>query len=88
LTAPGSEARPQPQGPGAGGGFISAQPPQPDANAEAVLWVRDIAEKARRLGMKYPAALSEVREIHNALARLQSKLAQSQPAPEPVAPPV
>ena len=68
--------------------MIAPQPPQPDANAQAVMWVREIAEKSRRIGMKYPAAMQEVREINNALQRLQQKLAQSQPAPEPAAPPV
>ena len=51
-------------------------------------WVRDLVATSRRIGMKYPAAMQEVREIQNAVQRLQQKIVQSHPAPEPMAPPV
>jgi hypothetical protein len=50
--------------------------------------VQQLVSTARRLGMKYPAAIAEVREINNAIQRLQQKIVQSRPAPEPMAPPV
>lgn len=50
--------------------------------------VRTIVAASRRLGMKYPIALTEVRAINDAVARLQQKILQSQPAAEPMAPPV
>jgi hypothetical protein len=42
----------------------------------------------RRIGMKFPAAIAETREINNAIQRMQQKIVQSRPAPEPMAPPV
>jgi hypothetical protein len=50
--------------------------------------VHTIVSATRRLGVKYPAALEEVRSINNAVARLQQKILKSHPAPEPMAPPV
>jgi len=90
LTGPGQqgEGAPSPQGAGPGGPPIAAQEAQPDPNAAAVMMVRTIIENTRRLGMKYPAAIAEVREINAAVQRLQQKIVQSRPAPEPMAPPV
>lgn len=53
----------------------------------AAVAVQQIVSNARRIGDMYPAALDEVRTINNAAARLQQKVIQSQPAPEPMAPP-
>jgi hypothetical protein len=88
LRPPGPEAGQSEQGPGPAGGFISPQEAQPDQNAQVLLWVRNIVENARRIGMRYPAAMGEIRDINNAVQRLQQKIIQSQPAPEPMAPPV
>ena len=77
-----------PQGAGPGGPPISPQEAQPDPNAGAVMMVRQIVDGARRLGRMYPNAIAEVREINNAVQRLQQKIVQSRPAPEPMAPPV
>ena len=54
----------------------------------ALGWIKDIVSSARRLGMKYPACVEEVRAINNAVARMQPKILNSHPAPEPMAPPV
>jgi hypothetical protein len=50
--------------------------------------IRTVISSARRLGMKYPAVAQEVRDITNAVQRMQAKIIQSQPAPESQAPPV
>jgi hypothetical protein len=84
----GPDQGPSQQGAGPGGPPISPQEAQPDPNAAAVMMVRQIVEASRRLGMKFPAAIAEVREINNAVQRLQQKIVQSRPAPEPQAPPV
>lgn len=88
LQPPGSNAAPQGQGPGAGGPPIAPQEAQPDSSAAVLGWVRDIIATSRRIGFKYPAAMAEVREIQNAVSRMQQKIVQSQPAPEPMTPPV
>lgn len=84
----GPDQGPSTQGAGPGGAPISPQEGQPDPNAQAVMMVRQIASAARRLGMMFPSAVSEVREINNVIPRLQQKIVQSRPAPEPMAPPV
>jgi hypothetical protein len=51
--------------------------------------VVDLVTTARRLGMKYPSMITEVREITQNLApKMLQKLVSSNPAPEPMAPPV
>ncbi len=88
LTPPGQDAGPQPQGPGPGGAPISPQEAQPNENPEMDMLIRQIVSAARRIGMKYPAAIAEVREITNVVPRIMQKVAQSRPAPEPMSPPV
>jgi hypothetical protein len=89
LTPPGGDTGAAPsQGPGPGGPPISPMEGQPDPNAQVLEWVRGIVSNARRIGMKFPSAIAEVREINNAVQRLQQKIVQSRPAPEPMAPPV
>ncbi len=89
LKPPGAGGSPEPEGPGAGGGFPSPSPAQGDnSNSMDLSLVHTIVSAARRLGVKYPAALEEVRAINNAVARLQQKILKSHPAPEPMAPPV
>jgi hypothetical protein len=87
LQPPGSD-----QGaasPGPGGGNPSPAPAVADPNEAGMRLVTDLVTSARRLGMKYPAMMSEVREITQNLApKMIQKLVQSQPAPEPMAPPV
>lgn len=87
LQPPGSDAGPQ-QGPGAAGSPVAPQDGQPDPNAGVLMNVRELIRNARMIGMRYPAAMQEVREITNAVMRLQQKIVQSQPAPEPMSPPV
>lgn len=54
----------------------------------ALGWLHDIIQSARRLGMKYPQCVAEVRDINNAITRMQPKILNSHPAQEPMAPPV
>ena len=83
----GGDAPPE-ANPGPGGAPISPAPAQPDQNAMALTWIKELVSNARRIGMKYPAAMEEVRTITNAVQRIQQKIIQSQPAPEAQAPPV
>jgi len=69
-------ASPMPQQ-GAGGG------------ADQVLGlVRQIVSASRMLGQSVPGAVPIVRQINDLVQQLQQKIIQSQPAPEPQAPPV
>lgn len=86
LTPPGEGAQ---QGAGPGGGYVSPAPSVPDPNEMGRRLVTELVTAARRLSMKYPDLTSEVREITQTLApKMLQKLVQSQPAPEPMAPPV
>lgn len=91
LTGPGQEQQP-PQdgaGPGTGGGFPSPAPPQADPrSAQVTEWILQIVALSRRIGMMYPAALPEIRMIHDAAQKLQPKILASHPGNEPAAPPV
>jgi hypothetical protein len=87
LQPPGSDGTQQ-QGGSPGGGF-PADPAVPDPNEMGKRLVTELVTTARRLGMKYPSMIAEVREITNGIApKMLQKLVQSQPAPEPMAPPV
>lgn len=89
LTAPGSDPGQQSTGAGPGGGFVSPAPAVPDPNEMGTRLVTELVSVARRLGMKYPAMMTEVRDItQNIAPKMMQKLVQSQPAPEPMAPPV
>ena len=87
LSTPDSQG-PSQQGAGPGGPPISPQDGQPDPHAQVVMQIRDLVSTVRRLGMKYPAAIAEAREINDAIQRMMQKIVQSRPAPEPMAPPV
>lgn len=89
LTPPGASddtaSSPNP----VGGGFVSPAPAVSDPNEAGKRLVTDLVAAARRLGVQYPAMVQEVREITQNLApKMLQKLVQSQPAPEPMAPPV
>ena len=72
-----------------GGGFPSPAPAQANPGMDILLTeVRNIVSSARRLGMKFPSVLAEVRTINNAVAMIAQKVQQSGPAPETMAPPV
>jgi hypothetical protein len=86
LQPPGGD--PQGGGPPSGGGFPSPNPAVPDPNQEGQRLVTDLVAATRRIGMKYPATLPETREVLNLAQKMLQKLVQSQPAPEPMAPPV
>lgn len=74
---------------GPGGGFPSpAEPSDPGDSQLVARLVQTISASARRLGLMYPAALEETRAINAALQRMQMKIVNSRPAPEPMAPPV
>jgi len=89
LTPPGSDQGTPSGGAGVGGGFPSPAPAVPDPNEMGKRLVVDLVSAARRLGLKYPTMMTEVREITQNLApKMLQKLVQSQPAPEPMAPPV
>ena len=90
LTPPGATDDPTSGSPSpAGGGFVSPAPAVPDPNEAGKRLVTDLITVARRIGIQYPAMVTEVREITQNLApKMLQKLVQSQPAPEPMAPPV
>jgi len=77
-----------PQGATPGGGFPSPAPPAPDPTGMAQGWMSDIVMIARRLGIKYPDLLPEVRDIAVAVQKMGPKLLSAAPAPEPMSPPV
>ena len=54
----------------------------------ATQMVLSIVATARRLGLMYPGVESEIRQINDAVQRLQPKLIASHPAPQAQAPPV
>jgi len=60
--------------------------PNPAAEEDMQL-ILQIVTGARKLAMKYPAAMSEIREITDAVQRLQMKVAAMQPPGEVPAPP-
>lgn len=85
LTAPGQD---QPASDNTGQG-VAPQAAVADPNEMGKRMITDIIVAARRLGVKYPNLMSEVREVTQNLApRMLQKLVQSQPSPEPMAPPV
>ncbi len=94
LPSPGQGGGPdtgagaEQQGPGPAGSPISPQPAMPDPNAAVLGWIRDIIANSRRIGQKFPAAADNMRNIQNEVQRAQQKIVQSNPAPEPMAPPV
>jgi hypothetical protein len=84
LPPPGAD-----QNPGAGGGFPSPSEQTDPGDSQLVArLVQQISAASRRLGLMYPAALEETRTINAALQRMQGKIVNSKPAPEPLAPPV
>lgn len=90
LTGPGEiPASSEAPSPAIGGGFPSPEPAVADPNEMGKRLVIDLVTAARRLGVKYPNMITEVREITQNLApRMLQKLVQSQPSPEAAAPPV
>ncbi len=76
-----------PQGAAPGGIPPSPAPGVPDQSAQAQGWIADVVTAVRRLGMKYPDTLPEVRDIMNAVTRMQPKILSAGPAPEPQTPP-
>ncbi len=75
------------QGAAPGGVFPSPAPAVPDQSGQAQGWVADLVTATRRIGMKYPDCLPEVRDIMNAVTRMQPKILSAGPAPEPMVPP-
>jgi len=89
LTPPGADGGAPSNGPGPQGGFPSSVPAVSDPNEDGKRLVTDLVAAARRLGLKYPSMITQVREITNNIApQMLQKLVQSQPAPEPMSPPV
>lgn len=84
--------------------FQGAQPPAgqpPESNAQQPLGaqqdpenmanlelVRGIVRNTRLLAQKVPAAVDIVRQINDLTQKLQLKLMQSGPGPQPQAPPI
>lgn len=84
----GDPASQDSQGPGVGGGFAAPAPAQPDQGAMQMLeMVRTMVTTARMIAQKVPAAVPEVRQINDLIARIQAKIVQGQQAPQPMAPP-
>ena len=86
LQPPGGQGAVGPNT-GPGGGAISPQEGRPDPNQMALEMVRTITSAAGRLGMKYPAAMNEVRQINDLVSAIQRKIINSNPPAEPQAPP-
>lgn len=88
LPPPGFAGEsPEPQGPG--GGMPSPAPPV--ANPEAVQMlelVRNIVASSRLLAQKVPGAADISRQINDLAQKLQLKIIQTGPTPEPMAPPM
>ena len=89
----GAAALPPPGGPPGGespGGtpFPSPAPAQPGGNMALLEKVRAIVSIARQIAQEVPGAFDEVRQINEAVGRLQSKMIQQQGPAEPAAPPV
>jgi hypothetical protein len=76
-----------PSGAAPGGVGPAPAPPVPDQSGQAQGWIADVVTAVRRLGMKYPDVLPEVRDIMNAVTRMQPKILSAGPAPEPTTPP-
>ena len=88
LQPPGADEQ-QASGNPPGGGFPSPAPAVPDPNEMGKRLVVDLVTTTRRLGVKYPAMMQEVREITDRIApKMLQKLVASNPAPEPQSPPV
>ena len=78
---------PEPQGPG--GGMSSPAPPVENPEAVQMLeLVRNIVSSSRLLAQRVPGAVDIVRQINDLAQKLQLKIIQSGPTPEPMAPPV
>jgi len=91
IMPPGAGQQPPPQeepGPGIGGGSPAAPGQANPQMEQSLMAIKEIVSNARRLGMMYPAAVSEVRSINNLAQRLLQKIQSSGPAPEPMSPPV
>lgn len=71
-----------------GGVPPSPAPPVPDRGSQAQGWLDDAVSSIRRVGMRYPEVLPEVRDIMNAITRMRPKILSSAPAAEPMSPPV
>ena len=77
---------PEPQGPG--GGFASPSPEQKNPEAMQLLGlVRNIVSSSRMIAQKVPGASDIVRQINDLAQKIQLKIVQGGPAPEPQAPP-
>ncbi len=67
----------------------SPAPPQPNPEAMQLLeLVRNIVSSSRLLAQKIPGASDISRQINDLAQKLQLKIIQSGPAPEPMAPPM
>jgi hypothetical protein len=76
------------QGPGVGGGFAAPAPAQPDQGAVQMLeLVRTMVSAGRMIAQKVPAAVPEIRQINDLVARIQAKIVQGQQPTQPMAPP-
>lgn len=73
----GSEAPMSPQSSGVGGN-----------SGQLLDLVRNIVSSSRMLGQMIPGAIPIVQQINDLAQQLQAKIISSQPAPEPVAPPM
>ncbi len=75
--------------PGPGGGYPVDPPAEADPQAQiTALRVATIVQAVRQLGMMYPAANPELRQITELMTQVQQKILNAQPAQQPAAPPV
>ena len=77
-----------PQGDGGGTPFPSPAPPQNPGNMQMLERLRAIVSIARMIGQQVPGAFEEVRQINDAVGKLQQKIVQHQGPGQPMAPPV
>jgi len=91
----GAAALPPPGGGGPPGGppqggtpFPSPAAAQPGGNMALMEKIRAIVSIARQIAQDVPGAFDEVRQINDAVGRLQQKVIQQQGPAEPAAPPV
>ncbi len=69
--------------------MASPAPPQTNPEAAQLLeLVRNIVSSARLISQKVPGATDIVRQINDLAQKLQLKVIQTGPTPEPMAPPM
>lgn len=88
LSNPQFQSSPSP---GQGGSDMNASPMSGQGNPEVMenlKLVNEIVRNARMLAQKVPGAVDIIRQINDLTQKLQMKLIQNGPTPQPQAPPI